>query len=325
MFKVGIHTLFNFFMKLAVLIPCYNEELTVRKVVTDFRQALPDADIYVYDNNSTDRTIEEATAAGAIVRKETIQGKGAVVHSMFLDIDADYYIMVDGDDTYPADAAPEMMKVALERKVDMLVGDRLSNKTYEEENKRPFHNFGNDLVRKLINKFFKSDLHDILSGYRIFSHRFVKNYSSLISGFELETDLSIYCLNYDFRVAQVPITYRDRPEGSESKLDTFADGYKVLRLFLDLYRLYKPLSFFTIIASVFFFAGIIAGIFPIMEQIQYQYVYKVPTAIAAVSLVILSILLFTCGLILDNISKFDKKNFKHALLTFDENHKKNKK
>ena len=312
-------------MKLAVLIPCYNEDVTIRKVVTDFRQALPDADIYVYDNNSTDRTIEEATAAGAIVRKETIQGKGAVVHSMFLDIDADYYILVDGDDTYPADAAPEMMKVVLDQKVDMLVGDRLSNKTYEEENKRPFHNFGNDLVRKLINKFFKSDLHDILSGYRIFSYRFVKNYSSLISGFELETDLSIYCLNYDFRVAQVPITYRDRPEGSESKLDTFGDGYKVLRLFLDLYRLYKPLSFFTIIASVFFFAGIIAGIFPIMEQIQYQYVYKVPTAIAAVSLVILSILLFTCGLILDNISKFDKKNFKHALLTFDENHKKNKK
>ncbi len=312
-------------MKLAVLIPCYNEDVTIRKVVTDFRQALPDADIYVYDNNSTDRTIEEATAAGAIVRKESIQGKGAVVHSMFLDIDADYYILVDGDDTYPADAAPEMMKVVLDQKVDMLVGDRLSNKTYEEENKRPFHNFGNDLVRKLINKFFKSDLHDILSGYRIFSYRFVKNYSSLISGFELETDLSIYCLNYDFRVAQVPITYRDRPEGSESKLDTFGDGYKVLRLFLDLYRLYKPLSFFTIIASVFFFAGIIAGIFPIMEQIQYQYVYKVPTAIAAVSLVILSILLFTCGLILDNISKFDKKNFKHALLTFDENHKKNKK
>lgn len=312
-------------MKVAVLVPCYNEELTIRKVVTDFRKALPDADIYVYDNNSTDRTIEEATAAGAIVRKEPIQGKGAVVHSMFLDIDADYYIMVDGDDTYPAESAPEMMKVMLEKKADMLVGDRLSNKTYEEENKRPFHNFGNDLVRKLINKFFHSDLHDILSGYRIFSRRFVKNYSSLISGFELETDLSIFCLNYDFRIAQVPIEYRDRPEGSHSKLDTFSDGYKVLRLFLDLYRLYKPLSFFTLIASVFFIAGIVAGIFPIIEQIKYEYVYKVPTAIAAVALVILAILLFTCGLILDNISKFDKKNFKHALLRFDENHKQNQK
>lgn len=312
-------------MKVAVLVPCYNEELTIRKVVTDFRKALPDADIYVYDNNSTDRTIEEATAAGAIVRKEPIQGKGAVVHSMFLDIDADYYIMVDGDDTYPAESAPEMMRVMLEQRVDMLVGDRLSNKTYEEENKRPFHNFGNDLVRKLINKFFHSDLHDILSGYRIFSRRFVKNYSSLISGFELETDLSIFCLNYDFRIAQVPIEYRDRPEGSHSKLDTFSDGYKVLRLFLDLYRLYKPLSFFTLIASVFFIAGIVAGIFPIIEQIKYEYVYKVPTAIAAVALVILAILLFTCGLILDNISKFDKKNFKHALLRFDENHKQNQK
>lgn len=312
-------------MKVAVLVPCYNEELTIRKVVTDFRKALPDADIYVYDNNSTDRTIEEATAAGAIVRKEPIQGKGAVVHSMFLDIDADYYIMVDGDDTYPAESAPEMMRVMLEQRVDMLVGDRLSNKTYEEENKRPFHNFGNDLVRKLINKFFHSDLHDILSGYRIFSRRFVKNYSSLISGFELETDLSIFCLNYDFRIAQVPIEYRDRPEGSHSKLDTFSDGYKVLRLFLDLYRLYKPLSFFTLIASVFFIAGIVAGIFPIIEQIKYEYVYKVPTAIAAVALVIMAILLFTCGLILDNISKFDKKNFKHALLRFDENHKQNQK
>lgn len=310
-------------MKLAVLIPCYNEELTIRKVVTDFKQALPHAEIYVYDNNSTDKTIEEAVAAGAIVRKESIQGKGAVVLGMFLDIDADYYILVDGDDTYPAESAPEMMKVMLEKKADMLVGDRLSNKTYLEENKRPFHNFGNDLVRKLINKFFKSNIHDILSGYRIFSHRFVKNYSSLISGFELETDLTIYCLNYDFRIAQAPVDYRDRPHGSESKLDTFKDGYKVLRLFLSLYRLYKPLSFFTILSSIVFLAGIIAGIFPIMEQIQYQYVYKVPTAIAAVSLVIVSILLFTCGLILDNIAKFDRKNFKHALLTFDENHKKN--
>ena len=311
-------------MKLAVLIPCYNEEITIRKVVTDFRNALPEADIYVYDNNSTDRTIEEATAAGAIVRKEKIQGKGAVVLSMFRDIDADYYLMVDGDDTYPAEVAPKMLEMMLENNADMLIGDRLSNQTYLAENKRPFHNFGNDLVRGLINRFFHSDLHDILSGYRIFSHRFVKNYSSLISGFELETDLAIYCLHYDFRIEQIPIDYRDRPAGSVSKLNTFKDGYKVLRLFLDLYRLYKPLSFFTKIASVFFTLGLIVGIFPIVDYILYSYVYRVPMAIAAVALVIVAVLLFTCGLILDNISKFDKKNFKHDLLTFDETHKKNK-
>ncbi len=312
-------------MKLAVLIPCYNEEITIRKVVTDFKKAVPHADIYVYDNNSTDRTIEEATAAGAIVRKETIQGKGAVVLSMFRDIDADYYLMVDGDDTYPAEAASRMLEMVVERNADMIIGDRLSNETYLEENKRPFHNFGNDLVRNLINRFFHSDLHDILSGYRIFSHRFVKNYSSLISGFELETDLAIYCLHYDFRISQLPIEYRDRPEGSVSKLNTFTDGYKVLRLFLDLYRLYKPLSFFSLIAGVFFILGLIVGTFPIIDYLLYQYVYKVPMAIAAVALVIVGVLLFTCGLILDNISKFDKKNFKHALLTFDESHKQNKK
>lgn len=311
-------------MKLAVIIPCYNEDITIRKVVSDFKKELPEADVYVYDNNSTDNTIKEATEAGAIVRKETIQGKGAVVLSMFLEVDADYYIMVDGDDTYPAEATREMLRVTLDKKADMVIGDRLSNKTYLAENKRPFHNFGNDLVRKLINKFFHSNLNDILSGYRLFSRRFVKNYSSLISGFELETDLTIYCLNYDFRIEEVPIEYRDRPEGSESKLNTFTDGYRVIRLFLDLYRLYRPLSFFSILSAFFFVAGIVAGIFPILEQIKYQYVYKVPTAIAAVSLVIVAVLLFICGLILDNISKFDKKNFKHDLLIFDESHKQNK-
>lgn len=308
-------------MKVAVLVPCYNEEITVRKVVTDFKKALPEADIYVYDNNSTDNTIAEATAAGAIVRKESIQGKGAVVHSMFLDIDADYYIMVDGDDTYPAEAAPTMLAKAVDTKADMIIGDRISNQTYTEENKRPFHNFGNELVRKLINKFFKSNLNDILSGYRVFSNRFVKNYTSLISGFELETDLAIFSLHYDFKVDQVPIEYRDRPAGSFSKLNTFSDGFKVLKLFASLYKLYKPLGFFSILAGFFWLVGIIAGIAPIMEQIKYSYVFKVPTAVAAVSLVLIGVLLFICGLILDNISKFDKKNFKHYLLRFDESKK----
>ena len=203
----------------------------------------------------------------------------------------------------------------------MVIGDRLSNKTYLAENKRPFHNFGNDLVKKLINKFFHSNLKDILSGYRLFSKRFVKNYSSLITGFELETDLTVYCLKYDFRIKEVQIDYRDRPEGSVSKLNTFKDGYKALKLFFNLYRLYKRLNFFGIIAFFFLLGGLILGIFPIIDYIQYQYVYKVSTAIAAVAMTIISILLYTCGLILDNISKFDKKNFKHTLLIYNENQK----
>lgn len=308
--------------RIAVLIPCYNEEITIYKVVTDFKNALPNADIYVYDNNSTDNTISEAKRAGAILGYETTQGKGAVVLSMFLDIDADYYILVDGDDTYPAEAAPSMLEKSINNRVDMLIGDRISNNTYTTENKRPFHNFGNDLVRKLINKFFKSELNDILSGYRIFSKRFVKNYTSLISGFEVETDLAIFALHYNFKVAQKSIEYRDRPAGSVSKLNTFSDGYKVLKLFLDLYRLYKPLSFFTLISSCFFIIGIVVGLAPIIEQIKYHYVFKVPTALGAVGLVIVSILLFICGLILDNITKFDKKNFKHSLLKYDEENKK---
>lgn len=308
-------------MKLAVLIPCYNEGLTIRKVVSDFKEALPQAIIYVYNNNSTDNTVEEALAAGAIVRNELEQGKGAVVLSMFRDIEADYYMMVDGDDTYPAEEAPALIECMRQSNADMVIGDRLSNKTYLAENKRPFHNFGNNLVRKLINKFFNSKLNDILSGYRLFSRRFVKNYSSLISGFELETDFTLYCLNYDFRIKQVPITYRDRPAGSESKLNTFTDGYRVVRLFFNLCRLYKPLAFFSSISGILLLIGLILGIFPVIDYIEYQYVYKVPTAIAAVAVTIIAVLLFTCGLILDNISKFDKKNFKHTLLHYEERQK----
>ncbi|WP_165040839.1 glycosyltransferase family 2 protein [Dysgonomonas sp. ZJ709] len=305
-------------MKIAILVPCYNEGLTIRKVVSDFKRVLPEADIFVYDNNSSDNTIEEATSAGAIVRTETTQGKGAVVLSMFRDIDVDYYLLVDGDDTYPAEAAKELLECIEKTNADMVIGDRLSNKTYLAENKRPFHNFGNDLVKKLINQFYHSSLNDILSGYRLFSRRFVKNYSSLISGFELETDLTIYCLNYDFKIHEIQIDYRDRPEGSVSKLNTYKDGYKVLKLFFNLYRLYKPLSFFTLISAFILLIGLILGVFPIIDYIEYQYVYKVPTAIAAVASVIIAVLLYTCGLILDNISKFDKKNFKYSLLNFDE-------
>lgn len=308
-------------MHIAVLIPCYNEGLTINKVVNDFRKILPQATIYVYNNNSTDNTEQEAVNAGAIVRKETEQGKGIVVLRMFRDIDADYYLMVDGDDTYPAESALEMIDTIIKEDADMVIGDRLSNKTYLNENKRPFHNFGNLLVKKLINRFFNSKLSDIFSGYRLFSRRFVKNYSSMISGFELETDLSVYCLNYGFKIREVQVQYRDRPIGSVSKLNTIKDGYKVVRLFFNLYRLYKPLSFFSFISFILLIIGFALGILPIMDYIEYSYVYRVPTAIAAVSITIIAVLLFTCGLILDNISKFDKKNFKHTLLNYDENQK----
>lgn len=305
-------------MKIAVLIPCYNEGLTIKKVVSDFKRVLPQADIYVYDNNSSDNTIAEAKDAGAIVCKESDQGKGFVVLTMFKDIDADYYLMVDGDDTYPAEAATKLIKCMDDSRADMVVGDRLSNKTYLAENKRPFHSFGNDLVKELINKFFHAKLKDILSGYRLFNRRFVKNYSSLITGFELETDLTIYCLNYNFKIREVEIDYRDRPLGSVSKLNTYRDGYRIIKLFLNLYRLYKPLNFFGLISCVCLLVGLGLGAFPIVEFIKYSYVYRVPTAIAAVSLIIIAILLFTSGLILDNISRFDKKNFKHALLTYQD-------
>ena len=308
-------------MHIAVLIPCYNEGLTINKVVNDFRKILPQATIYVYNNNSTDNTEQEAVNAGAIVRKETEQGKGIVVLRMFRDIDADYYLMVDGDDTYPAESALEMIDTIIKEDADMVIGDRLSNKTYLNENKRPFHNFGNLLVKKLINRFFNSKLSDIFSGYRLFSRRFVKNYSSMISGFELETDLSVYCLNYGFKIREVQVQYRDRPIGSVSKLNTIKDGYKVVRLFFNLYRLYKPLSFFSFISFILLIIGFALGILPIMDYIEYSYVYRVPTAIAEVSITIIAVLLFTCGLILDNISKFDKKNFKHTLLNYDENQK----
>lgn len=308
-------------MHIAVIIPCYNEGLTINKVVNDFRKILPQATIYVYNNNSTDNTEQEAVNAGAIVRKETEQGKGIVVLRMFRDIDADYYLMVDGDDTYPAESALEMIDTIIKEDADMVIGDRLSNKTYLNENKRPFHNFGNLLVKKLINRFFNSKLSDIFSGYRLFSRRFVKNYSSMISGFELETDLSVYCLNYGFKIREVQVQYRDRPIGSVSKLNTIKDGYKVVRLFFNLYRLYKPLSFFSFISFILLIIGFALGILPIMDYIEYSYVYRVPTAIAAVSITIIAVLLFTCGLILDNISKFDKKNFKHTLLNYDENQK----
>ena len=235
--------------KIAVLIPCYNESKTIKKVVSDFRQVLPEAVIYVYDNNSTDGTDEIARNAGAVVRYEYQQGKGNVIRRMFREIDAEAYIMVDGDDTYPAEHAREMVNKVLEKNVDMVIGDRLSS-TYYEENKRPFHNFGNSLVQKSINTLFKSDIKDIMTGYRAFSYLFVKSFPVLSNGFEIETEMTIHAIDKRMFLENVVIDYRDRPEGSESKLNTYSDGMKVLFTIARLFRIYKPFSFFAILASV---------------------------------------------------------------------------
>ena len=235
--------------KIAVLIPCYNEEKTIKKVIDDTKNALPEAAIYVYNNNSSDRTAEIASAAGAVVRNEYMQGKGNVIRRMFREIEAQCYIMVDGDDTYPMESAPEMVKKVLEHNADMVVGDRLSS-TYFTENKRPFHNFGNSLVRGSINKLFDCDVRDIMTGYRAFSYEFVKTFPVLSKGFEIETEMTIHAVSNNMQIENVVIEYRDRPEGSESKLNTYADGFKVIRTISRLYRDYKPLNFFSVMAAV---------------------------------------------------------------------------
>ena len=287
--------------KIAVLIPCYNEELTVEKVVTDFKRELPAADIYVYDNNSKDKTADLASAAGAIVRKETAQGKGNVVRTMFKNIDADVYILVDGDDTYPADEVHKLIQPVLEGNADMVIGDRLSNGTYFEENKRGFHGFGNNLVKNLINFLFKSNINDIMTGYRVYSRRFVKNMPVMSSGFQIETEMTIFSLVYRMKLVEIPITYRDRPAGSESKLNTFSDGFKVLVKLFDLFKNYRPMLFFSCISVLFIIIGFIIGIPVITEFIRTSFITKIPSAVLAASLFIIAFLLFMVGIILDAI------------------------
>ena len=286
--------------KIAVLIPCYNEELTVEKTVSDFKRVLPSADIYVYNNNSKDRTKELALKAGAIVKDEYRQGKGAVVRSMFRDIDADVYIMVDGDDTYPAEEVEGLITPVLEGKADMVIGDRLSS-TYYTENKRPFHNFGNSLVKGLINFLFKSDLNDIMTGYRSFSKKFVKCMPVMSNGFQIETEMTIFALTNNMQVVNVPITYRDRPEGSESKLNTFSDGFKVLLTLFNLFKDNRPFLFFGSISIVIFIIGLLIGIPVIDEFIKTAYITKVPSAILAAALMLNAFLMFSVGIILDAI------------------------
>ena len=294
--------------KIAILIPCYNEELTIKKVIEDFKHELKDAAIYVYDNNSKDNTYNIAKDAGAIVVKESAQGKGNVVRSMFRDIDADVYVMVDGDDTYPADEVHKLIYKVINENVDMVIGDRLSNGTYAEENKRGFHGFGNNLVKGLINSIFKSQLHDIMTGYRAFSKKFVKTNAIMSPGFQIETELTISSLVHRYKVINVPITYRDRPEGSESKLDTFGDGFKVLVTLFDLCKGYRPLLFFGTISIIIMMLGLFIGAPVIIEFIFTHYVRKVPSAILASALFIISILMLILGLITDHISNTEKRN-----------------
>lgn len=299
--------------KIAVLIPCYNEAQTVAKVVADWKTALPEAVIYVYNNNSTDDTASIAEKAGAVVRNEYKQGKGNVIRRMFREIDAQCYLMVDGDDTYPADCAREMADLVLERKVDMVVGDRLSS-TYFEENKRPFHNFGNSLVRFAINLLFKSDIKDIMTGCRAFSYQFVKSFPVLSRGFEIETEMSIYAVDHNMFIANVVIPYRDRPQGSESKLNTVSDGLKVLKTIGKLFRDYKPLLFFSAIAAVLALLGLVFLIPVLVEFIQTGLVPKFPTLIACCFAFLAAIQSFFAGMILDSIRHKNRQDFEMQLI-----------
>lgn len=301
--------------KIAILIPCYNEEKTITKVVSDFKQQLPDADIYVYDNNSKDKTFELALNAGAYVRKEFRQGKGFVVQRMFREIDADFYVLVDGDDTYPAEDVVKLVSKA-EEGADIVVGDRLSNGTYANENKRGFHNFGNTLVRSLVNLLFKSQLKDIMSGYRVFSKDFVKTYPVLVGGFQLETDMTIFALDRNFVIAEVPIVYRDRPKGSFSKLNTFSDGTKVIVTIFNLFRYYRPFFYFSLVSIIFLLLGIFIGLPVIIEYIDTKYITKVPSAILAATFMMLGALSFVCGIILDAVKYSSKEMFELNMKKF---------
>ena len=299
--------------KMAVLIPCYNESKTIEKVVNDYRKALPEADIYVYDNNSTDNTAEIAEKAGAVVRHEYQQGKGNVIRRMFREIDAECYIMVDGDDTYPAEYGRKMTDMVLNKHVDMVVGDRLSS-TYFEENKRPFHNFGNSLVRWSINALFKSDIKDIMTGYRAFSYQFVKTFPVLSRGFEIETEMSIHALDKNLYVENLVIEYRDRPAGSESKLNTYSDGIKVLKTIARLFKNYKPLNFFGIIAFILFVLALIFFIPVLYAYIQTGLVKNFPTLIVCGFTVIAAILSLFSGLQLQTIAQKNRQDFEMELI-----------
>lgn len=298
--------------KIAVLIPCYNEAKTIEKVVKDYKKVLPEADIYVYDNNSTDGTDEIARKAGAIVRYEKKQGKGNVIRTMFREIEADCYLMIDGDDTYPSENAREMCNYVLNENVDMVIGDRLSS-TYFKENKRPFHNFGNRIVRWSINKIFKSKINDIMTGYRAFSYEFVKGYPVLSKGFETETEMTIHAIDKNFTLKEIPVQYRDRPEGSISKLNTYKDGVKVIKTIATLFKEYKPGLFFNIISLLIFIIAAILVIPVLIEYMNTGLVPRFPTLIVSCILLVICLLLTTTSIILQVIVKKNKQMFEILL------------
>ena len=298
--------------KIAVLIPCYNEEKTVEKVVADVKNALPEAVVYVYDNNSTDRTAELAVKAGAVLRHEYKQGKGNVIRRMFREIDARCYLMIDGDDTYPLDCARELVDKVLYHNADMVVGDRLSS-TYFTENKRPFHNFGNTLMRTCINRLFRTEIKDIMTGYRAFSYEFVKTFPVISAGFEIETEMTIHAVNYNMQVDNVIVQYRDRPEGSESKLNTYKDGMKVIRKMLQLYKNYQPLKCFGLIAVILLLAAAILFIPILGEYLKTGLVPRFPTLIGCGFLAIAGLQSLFAGMILDNTVAKDRRDFEYRL------------
>ena len=311
--------------KIAVLIPCYNEELTIEKVIKDFRKELPDADIYVYNNNSKDKSAEIAKANGAIVINEYKQGKGNVVRSQFRDIEADIYVMVDGDDTYPAEFVHKLIEPVRNGEADMTIGDRLSNGTYQKENKRPFHELGNNLVKKSINILFSTNLKDIMTGYRVFNKRFVKNMPVLSPKFEIETEMSLYALDKKYIIKEIPIEYRDRPEGSSSKLNTVSDGIKVIKTIVRIFKDYKPFRFFGIISLIFLLLGLLVGVPVLVEFFKTAYITKVPSAILATGFIGLAAVAFQCGIVLDTVTRQHREDYELNLLRYEQIEKINKK
>ncbi|MEM6725420.1 MAG: glycosyltransferase family 2 protein [Bacteroidota bacterium] len=298
--------------RIAVLIPCLDEAQTIEKVVNDFQVQLPEALIYVFDNASTDATVEVAQAAGAIVRLIPDKGKGRVVRQMFREVDADIYILVDGDDTYPAEAIKEMLEPVKNGQADMVVGDRLSG-TYDKQNKRRFHSFGNRLVRWLINRLYSAQLQDILSGYRVFNRLFVKNFPVQSSGFEIETEMSLHALDKRFKIVSIPISYKNRPTGSESKLKTYSDGVRVLRTIISIFKNYRPMPFFGTLAFALFLLGLFSGIWPIIDYLEHQFVYRVPLAILATGLILSGLISLAIGIILNTVSHFHRIHYDHQI------------
>lgn len=307
--------------KIAVLIPCYNESMTIEKVVSDWKKELPEATVYVYDNNSTHNTDVIAKKAGAVVRYEYTQGKGNVIRRMFREIDAECYIMIDGDDTYPSEYGRQMVDLVINKKVDMVVGDRLSS-TYFEKNKRPFHNFGNSLVRLLINRLFESNIRDIMTGYRAFSYLFVKTFPVLSKGFEIETEMTIHAVDKNMYVENIIIEYRNRPKGSESKLNTCSDGYKVLSTIVKLYKNYKPLRFFLFLSIVLAIISVMMFVPVFVSYIQTGLVPRIPTLIVSGFFGLAALISVFCGLILDTLIQKNKHDFEFQMQCMENQYKK---